>query len=50
MFCQTLLEAKVPSGNSSNLSSPVSMDNCIIQGLKLHDCHTLMQQMLQLAI
>ena len=50
MFCQTLFETKVPEGYSSNFKSLVNLDDCRLQGLKSHDCHTLMQQLLPLAV
>jgi len=49
-FCETLLSVKVPDGYSSNVQNLVSIDDCRLQGLKSHDCHTLMQQFLPLAI
>ena len=49
-FCQTLLETKVPEGYYSNFRNLVCTNNCRPQGLKSHDCHTLMQQLLSLAI
>ena len=50
MFCETLQGIKVPYGYSSNFRNLVSMDDYRLQGLKSHDCHTLMQQLLPLAI
>ena len=48
--CTTLLELKVPEGYSSNLGSRVSMQDLKLYGLKSHDCHVLMQQLLPVAI
>jgi len=41
---------KVPQGYSSNLSSLVSMQDLKLVGLKSHDSHVLMQQLLPIAI
>jgi len=40
---------KVPQGYSSNISSLVSMQDLKLVGLKSHDCHVLMQQILPVA-
>ncbi|XP_058211648.1 uncharacterized protein LOC131323825 [Rhododendron vialii] len=50
IFCTTLLELKVPDGYSSNIRSKVSMPDLKLYGLKSHDCHVLMQQLLPLAL
>ncbi|XP_024042011.1 uncharacterized protein LOC112099137 [Citrus clementina] len=50
MFCETLQSVKVPDGYCSNFRNIVSMEDCRLHGLKSHDCHTLMQQLLPLAI
>ena len=50
MFCETLQHIKVPNGYSSNFRNLISVDDYRLQGLKSHDCHTLMQQLLPLAI
>lgn len=50
MFCQTLHDLKVPNGYSSNFRSHVSMEDLKLYGLKSHDCHILMQQLLPIAI
>lgn len=49
-FCTTLSQLKVPSGYSSSLRNFVSMDDLKLQGLKSHDFHVLMQQLLPVAI
>lgn len=48
--CETLLQLKVPDGYSSNFSNLVSMEELKLFGLKSHDCHILMQQILPVAI
>lgn len=48
--CKTLSELKVPKGYSSNIRSRVSMEDLKLYGLKSHDCHVLMQQLLPVAI
>ena len=49
-FCKILKSIKVPDGYSSNISRCVQLNESKIYGLKLHDCHVLMQQLLPLAI
>ena len=40
----------MPQGHSSNVKSLVSMQDLKLIGLKSHDCHILMQQLLPIAI
>ncbi|KAL0539849.1 hypothetical protein IC582_024070 [Cucumis melo] len=49
-FCKTLSEIKVREGYSSNIRSLVSLDDLKLNGLKSHDCHVLMQQLLPIEI
>lgn len=49
-ICKTLFELKVPEGYSLNIRSRVSMEDLKLYGLKSHDCHVLMQQVLPMAI
>ncbi|CAN6704146.1 unnamed protein product [Malus baccata var. baccata] len=49
-FCNVLSTIRVPDGYSSNLSRCVHVNERKIHGLKSHDCHVLMQQLLPLAI
>ncbi|KAL4038500.1 hypothetical protein IC575_002121 [Cucumis melo] len=49
-FCKTLSELKVPEGYSSNIQSLVSLTDLKLYGLKSHDHHVLMQQLLFVAI
>ena len=49
-FCKFLEEVKVPDGYVSNISQCVLVNERKIFGLKFHDCHILMQQLLPLAI
>ena len=41
---------RVPQGYSSNIKSLVSINDLKLVGLKSHDCHVLMQQLLPVAI
>ncbi|RVW97578.1 hypothetical protein CK203_046481 [Vitis vinifera] len=50
VFCQTLAELKVPEGYCSNFRNLVSMEDLKLYGLKSHDYHTLMQQLLPVAL
>ena len=49
-FCQCLRNVKVPQGYSSNIKSLVALNDLKLVGLKSHDCHVLMQQLLPVAI
>jgi len=49
-FCQCLRRVKVPQGYSSNIKSLVQLKELKLVGLKSHDCHMLMQQLLAMAI
>ena len=49
-FCQCFAGIKVSSGNSSNIRSHVSMKDLKLAGLKSHDYHALMQQLLTVVI
>ncbi|XP_062080640.1 uncharacterized protein LOC133785417 [Humulus lupulus] len=50
LFCKRLFSLKVPDGYSSNIRNCISMEQCKLMGLKSHDCHILMQQLLPVAI
>ena len=47
---QTLADLKVPEGSCSNFRNLVSMEELKLSGLKSHDYHALMQQLLPVAI
>ena len=49
-FCQCLYRVKVPKGYYSNIKSLVQLKDLKLVGLKSHDCHILMQQLLVMAI
>ncbi|CAM8950242.1 unnamed protein product [Rhodiola kirilowii] len=49
-LCGCLKGVKVPYRFSSNIASLVSMKDLRLNGLKSHDCHTLMKQLLPIAI
>jgi len=49
-FCKCLRGVKVPQGYSSNIKSLVSMEDLKLIGLKSHDCHVLIQDLLRVAI
>ena len=48
--CKLLKTVKVPDGYSSNISRCVKLKEAKIFGLKSHDCHILLEQLLPLAI
>ena len=45
-LCQSLHGVKVPFGYSANIKKLVSMQDLKLIGMKSHDCHVLMTQML----
>jgi len=49
-FCKVLHDIKAPDGYSSNISRCVNVAQAKITGLKSHDCHILMQQLLPVAL
>jgi len=49
-FYGCLLGTKVPRGYYSNIKSLVSIKNLKLMGLKSHDCHVLMQDILPVDI
>ena len=49
-FCHFLKNVKVPQGYSSNIKSLVSINDLKLVGLKSHDRHVLMQQLLSVAV
>ncbi|XP_056688291.1 uncharacterized protein [Spinacia oleracea] len=48
--CKYLEDIKVPDGYSSNFSKCINLDKRKIWGLKTHDCHVLLEELLPLAI
>ncbi|KAI5328107.1 hypothetical protein L3X38_027503 [Prunus dulcis] len=48
--CNSLYGMKVPEGYCSNIKNLISLKDSRLLGLKSHDCHTLMQQLLHVAI
>ncbi|XP_059632538.1 uncharacterized protein LOC132275143 [Cornus florida] len=50
LFCKRLQQLKLPDGYSSNIGTHVSLDECKVVGLKSHDYHVLMQQLLPVAL
>ncbi|CAE6012555.1 unnamed protein product [Arabidopsis arenosa] len=50
IFCKRLFDFKGPDGYCSNISRGVSLEECKITGLKSHDYHVLMQQLLLVAL
>ncbi|XP_077250153.1 uncharacterized protein LOC143889727 isoform X1 [Tasmannia lanceolata] len=50
VLCNILKDIKVPDGYSSNISRRVNVRERKLSGLKSHDCHVLMQQLLPLAV
>lgn len=49
-FCKVLHDIKVRDGYSSNISRCVNVAKTNLSGLKSHDCHILMQQLLPVAL
>ncbi|KAL3650075.1 hypothetical protein CASFOL_006478 [Castilleja foliolosa] len=50
LFCKFFQDIKVPSGFSSNVKSLVNMNELKLQGMKSHDCHIVMQELLPIAM
>ncbi|XP_038700144.1 uncharacterized protein LOC119997302 [Tripterygium wilfordii] len=50
LVCKLLKNVKVPDGFASNISRCVDIKHQKISGLKSHDCHIIMEQLLPLAI
>ncbi|XP_057719684.1 uncharacterized protein LOC130934112 [Arachis stenosperma] len=50
IFLRTIKNIRVPDGLSSNISRCVDLKQRKLSGLKSHDCHVLMQQLLPIAI
>nr|GEU72686.1 ribonuclease H-like domain, reverse transcriptase, RNA-dependent DNA polymerase [Tanacetum cinerariifolium] len=50
LFCECLHGVKVPSGYSANIKNLVSMKDLKCLGMKSHDCHVLLTQMIPIAI
>ena len=50
IFLSTLKNIKVPDGYSSNISRCIDLQARKVTGLKSHDSHVLMQQLLPLAL
>ncbi|XP_073034332.1 uncharacterized protein [Primulina eburnea] len=50
IFCSRLKKIKLPDGYSSNIGNCVSLEERKLIGLKSHDCHVLMQQLLSVAL
>ncbi|XP_020866153.1 uncharacterized protein LOC110224433 [Arabidopsis lyrata subsp. lyrata] len=49
-LCSRLVDFKGPDGYCSNIAKGVSVDECKVTGLKSHDYHVLMQQLLPVAL
>nr|GFB64315.1 hypothetical protein [Tanacetum cinerariifolium] len=49
-FCECLHGIKVSSGYSANIKNLVSMKDLKLHGMKSHDCHVLLTQMIPIAI
>src|SRR6266540_6392553 len=49
-ICKCLRVVRVPMGYSSNIKNLVSMKDLKLVGMKSHDCHVMMTQMLPIAI
>ena len=50
IFCRVLKKVKVPDGYAANISRCVELKPPKVFGLKSHDCHILMQQLLPIAL
>ena len=48
--CEWLNKVKFPDGYASNISRRVNITDCKVTGMKIHDCHVLLQRLLPVAI
>ena len=49
-FCTVIKHAKFPDGYASNFFHKVLLDKKILVGMKTHDCHIIMQDLMPLAL
>ena len=49
-FCEYLANVKFPDGYATNLARCVDLESCKVHGLKTHDCHVLLQQVMPAAL
>jgi hypothetical protein len=49
-FCEYLANVKFPDGYAANLARCVDLEKCKVHGLKTHDCHILLQQVIPAAL
>ena len=49
-LCEWLKSVKFPDGYASNISRCVNVKDCKISGLKIHDCHVLLQRLLPVGL
>ena len=49
-FCKVLRDIKVPDSYSGNISKSVNCAEGKLIGLKTHDCHALLQQLMPIAL
>ncbi|XP_074323280.1 uncharacterized protein LOC141660216 [Apium graveolens] len=50
ILLQTLHSVKVPEGYSSNIKNLVDLNELKLKGLKFHDCHVIMENLLPIAL
>ncbi|PKU83493.1 hypothetical protein MA16_Dca018482 [Dendrobium catenatum] len=50
MFCEVIKNMKLPKGHSSNISKGVNIKECKIMGLKSHDFHVLIEDIMPIAL
>ncbi|PKU80042.1 hypothetical protein MA16_Dca014408 [Dendrobium catenatum] len=50
MFCQVLKNMKMPKGYASNISRCINVTECKIVGLRSHNCHVLIEELLPIAL
>ena len=50
ILCQVIKDIKVPDGYASNISRCVNLQEHKTSGLKSHDCHVLVEDILPLAL
>lgn len=50
ILCSSIQKIKTPDGYASNISRCVNMKECTLSGMKSHDCHVLLEDILPIAL
>ena len=50
ILCSVIKNIRTPDGYASNISRCVNMKECTLNGLKSHDCHVILEDILPIAL